>query len=101
MIKHIKNQESLAKEKTPQEKQEEKKEKEKNDQYWGYAIVDNSMEKISGFLVEPPGIFRGRGEHPLAGRLKTRIIPEHVTINIGKNDMVPKCPLIGHAWKKV
>jgi DNA topoisomerase-1 len=52
-------------------------------------------------MVEPPGIFRGRGEHPLSGIVKTRILPEHVTLNIGPDDAVPKCSLAGHSWKDV
>lgn len=52
-------------------------------------------------MVEPPGIFRGRGEHPFAGRLKSRIVPEFVKINIGENDLIPICPIPGHAWKSV
>jgi len=52
-------------------------------------------------MVEPPGVFRGRGEHPYAGTLKSRIMPEMVTINIGPDQPVPKCPIPGHAWKNV
>lgn len=52
-------------------------------------------------MVEPPGIFRGRGEHPLSGMIKSRILPEHVTINVGLDDPVPICPLPGHCWKDV
>ena len=51
--------------------------------------------------MEPPGIFRGRGEHPLAGRLKSRIVPEFVKINIGPNDPIPICHIPGHCWKEV
>lgn len=52
-------------------------------------------------MIEPPGIFRGRGEHPGAGRVKSRIVPEYVTINIGYDDPIPPCTVPGHAWKKV
>ena len=52
-------------------------------------------------MVEPPGIFRGRGDHPHAGKLKSRILPENVTINVGAHNMVPKCEVPGHAWKGV
>lgn len=33
--------------------------------------------------MEPPGLFRGRGDHPKMGKLKARIYPEDITINIG------------------
>ena len=52
-------------------------------------------------MVEPPGIFRGRGEHPHAGRIKSRIVPEFVTMNIGSDSPIPACPIAGHAWRKV
>lgn len=52
-------------------------------------------------MVEPPGIFRGRGEHPLAGKLKSRILPEYVTVNVGPDNMIPRCDVPGHAWKGV
>lgn len=51
--------------------------------------------------MEPPGIFRGRGLHPHAGRLKSRIVPEYVSINVGPEDPIPICPIVGHTWKKV
>ena len=69
--------------------------------FYKYCLIDGDLEKISNILVEPPGIFRGRGEHPLAGKLKSRIMPEHVQINIGPEDPIPACPLDGHSWKRV
>lgn len=33
--------------------------------------------------MEPPGLFRGRGEHPKMGLFKRRIYPRDITINIG------------------
>ena len=51
--------------------------------------------------MEAPGIFRGRGEHPHMGKLKTRIVPEFVTINVGQDAPIPACNVPGHAWKSV
>ena len=39
--------------------------------------------QVGNFRVEPPGLFRGRGEHPKMGKVKTRIYPRDITINIG------------------
>jgi len=47
------------------------------------CLWDGHVEKIANFAVEPPGIFRGRGEHPHAGRFKSRIVPEFVSLNLG------------------
>lgn len=35
-----------------------------------YAMVDGHKEKVGNFRVEPPGLFQGRGKHPLQGRVK-------------------------------
>jgi DNA topoisomerase-1 len=58
-------------------------------------------EKVSNFCIEPPGIFRGRGEHPHIGKCKSRIVPEFVSVNVGDDDVIPPCPIAGHAWKRV
>lgn len=39
--------------------------------------------QVGNFRVEPPGLFRGRGEHPKMGKFKRRIYPKDITINIG------------------
>ena len=43
-----------------------------------YALVDGHMEKVGNTMAEPPGLFRGRGKHPLMGKAKQRIMPEQV-----------------------
>ena len=43
--------------------------------------------QVGNFRVEPPGLFRGRGEHPKMGRIKRRIYPRDITINIGEPAM--------------
>jgi DNA topoisomerase-1 len=53
--------------------------------------------KVGNYRIEPPGLFRGRGQHPLTGTLKTRVLPEQVTLNIGENAMIPDPPA-GHKW---
>lgn len=56
------------------------------------------MEKVGNYKIETPGLFRGRGTHPKTGRIKKRIVPEDVIINIGEDCPLPKCPILGHAW---
>lgn len=34
------------------------------------CLLDGRKEKVGNFRVEPPGLFRGRGEHPKKGTLK-------------------------------
>jgi DNA topoisomerase-1 len=65
------------------------------------AIVDGRIEKVANFRVEPPGLFLGRGDHPLMGRLKRRIEPEDVTLNLGKGAPIPPCPSAGRRWGSI
>jgi len=64
------------------------------------AIVDGKPQPVGNYRVEPPGIFLGRGCNPKLGRIKRRIYPEDVTINIGKDEAAPPIPdhLKGHKW---
>jgi DNA topoisomerase-1 len=84
-----------------EERKKELEEKQKADGFYKYCLIDGELEKVSNCLVEPPGIFRGRGEHPHAGRFKYRIVPEMVTLNLGLDDPIPVCPIPGHSWKRV
>lgn len=65
-----------------------------------YCLWDGRKQKVGNFRVEPPSLFRGRGEHPKTGMVKKRVAPEQITINIGKEATVPKPPE-GHKWKEV
>ena len=66
-----------------EEKKQEAEEKLQKEKLLKYCLYDGKLEKVSNYMVEPPGIFRGRGEHPQAGKLKGRIVPEYVQINVG------------------
>lgn len=55
---------------TKEEKLEEKKANEALLEKYGYCLLDGKKEKIGNFRIEPPGLFRGRGEHPKMGCLK-------------------------------
>lgn len=71
------------------------------EEYFAFALIDGQLERLDGCQIEPPGLFRGRGEHPLAGTFKRRIQPEEVTVNCGPYDPIPKCNVPGHSWKAV
>lgn len=51
--------------------------------------------QVGNFRVEPPGLFRGRGEHPKMGTCKRRVYPRDITINIGRDALVPEHPYPG------
>jgi DNA topoisomerase I len=59
-------------------------------QRYGKAILDGKEVDVANYMAEPPGIFIGRGEHPLRGRWKPRISTKDVTLNLGKEANVPE-----------
>lgn len=85
---------------TKEQKQELKQENEKILEEYGYCLMDGHKQRVGNFKIEPPGLFRGRGDHPKMGKLKKRIRPEDIIINIGKDAKVPEAPE-GHKWQKV
>lgn len=56
-----------------------------------YCLIDGIKNKVGNCRVEPPGLFRGRGEHPKQGKLKERIMPEAVTLNTDPDLPPPIC----------
>ncbi|GAA6004245.1 DNA topoisomerase 1 [Rhodotorula paludigena] len=85
---------------TAAQKKAAKAEKDEFEEKYKTCLLDGRKEKVGNFRIEPPGLFRGRGEHPKTGMLKTRVRPEQITINIGKGVPVPQPPK-GHKWKSV
>ena len=70
--------------------------REKLVQKYGIAIMDGKEVDVANYMAEPPGIFIGRGEHPLRGRWKPRVTAKDVTLNLGKEAKVPE-----GAWGKI
>ncbi|KAL2064779.1 hypothetical protein VTL71DRAFT_3918 [Oculimacula yallundae] len=82
------------------EKKAEKAEKDLAEAAYTQCIWDGRKEQVGNFRVEPPGLFRGRGAHPKTGKVKRRVLPNQITINIGKEATVPTPPE-GHKWGKI
>ncbi|HKG42306.1 MAG TPA: DNA topoisomerase I [Nitrososphaeraceae archaeon] len=73
-----------------------KEERERLKAIYGKAIVDGLEVEIANWLVEPPGLFMGRGQHPLRGKWKPRVKPQDVILNLGEKAPVPE-----GAWKDI
>ena len=73
---------------TKEEKKEQaKKRKELREELktkYGIAIMDGKEVEVGNYMAEPPGIFIGRGEHPLRGKWKLRVTAKDVTLNMDK-----------------
>ena len=75
---------------------EKKLEKEKLKSIYATAKIDGIEVDVANWLVEPPGIFMGRGLHPLRGRWKPRVSAKDVILNLGEDASVPEGP-----WKAI
>jgi len=64
--------------------------REKLKERFGIAIMDGEKVEVGNYMAEPPGIFIGRGEHPLRGKWKPRVTTKDVTLNLGKESKVPE-----------
>lgn len=102
ILEHLKADKERKKAMTKEEKAAEKAAKAEIEKKYGWATIDNHQEKIGNFRVEIPGLFMGRGDHPKAGKIKKRTVPEDVILNIAKD--APKIPVPdflaeqGHKW---
>jgi DNA topoisomerase-1 len=75
-------------------KEEKLKIKEQKDnliKHYKIAIVNDKEQSVGNFMIEPPGIFIGRGCHPKLGTIKKRILPKDIIINISKEtkELIP------------
>ncbi len=101
----IKNYLLMEKEKksliTKEEKEAIKKKQDEIDEPYKYCIIDGVQQQVGNFKIEPPGIFLGRGTHPKLGKIKKRIMPEDVTINLSKDAPIPEPNIPGHKWGEI
>jgi len=81
--------ESMTKEEKKALAVERKKIREEMKVSYGKAIMDGKEVDIANYMAEPPGIFMGRGEHPMRGRFKPRVTTKSVTLNLGKEAKIP------------
>lgn len=96
--KHLEEQKIIRKAISDQERKANKDDRNKAMFKFGFAQVDGHIEKVGNYNMEPPGAFRGRGEHPKMGKLKSRVAPEQVSLNLSECAAVPRCNVPGHAW---
>lgn len=78
---------------------ERKREREALKAKFGEAVVDDIPVEIGAYLVEPPGIFMGRGAHPMRGSWKERVHSTDVVLNLDEEAPIPAAP---HGeWKQI
>lgn len=73
-------------------KEERRCQAEKLKEIYGFAYIDGKKQPLGNFIVEPPGIYIGRGNSPLIGLWKYRTEPEDVVLNyVGPNPPETRC----------
>jgi DNA topoisomerase-1 len=103
ILKHLLEHKEKKKNMSKEEKQKEKEKKDKFEEKFKVAYVDGKEQATGNFRIEPPGIFLGRGCHPKAGKIKKRVYPEDITINIDTKSTIPALPKFysDHKWGKI
>ncbi|TFK44734.1 hypothetical protein BDQ12DRAFT_673477 [Crucibulum laeve] len=100
MFEYFEGEKAKKKAMSTEEKKAAKKAKDELEAKYTTCLLDGRKEKVGNFRVEPPGLFRGRGDHPKKGALKFRVRPEDITINIGSTAPIP-IPNMPGKWKAV
>src|SRR6266478_9434373 len=70
MFEYFEEEKAKKKALSSAEKKELKKQKDEMEAKYVTCTLDGRKEKVGNFRVEPPGLFRGRGEQPKKGALK-------------------------------
>ena len=63
---------------------------------YGFATADGERIELGNYLVEPSGIFMGRGKHPMRGRWKEGAQKSDVVLNLS-----PDAPRPEGNWKEI
>jgi DNA topoisomerase-1 len=90
---------NMSKEEKKQLAAERKKIREERKGRYGWATVDGARMEIASYIVEPPGIFMGRGKHPDRGKWKPAIETKDVTLNLSPNAATPPGEWAGREWR--
>lgn len=85
---------------TSEEKEKIKNKIKKAEEPYKYCIIDGVQQNVGNYKIDPPSIFIGRGSHPKTGKIKPRVYPEDVTLNLDKEAKIPDT-LDGHKWGSI
>lgn len=74
MFEYFEAEKAKKKALTAADKKKLKEEKTALEEKYTTCLLDGRKEKVGNFRIEPPGLFRGRGEHPRKGSLKVCLL---------------------------
>jgi len=85
---------------SPEEKKElaawRKAKREELKETYGHAMADGQRIELANYIVEPSGIFMGRGKHPRRGKWKEGASQSDITLNLS-----PDAPKPAGEWKEI
>jgi len=88
---------------TPEERKAQaaarKAQREKLRENYGFALVNRERTELGTYLVEPSGIFMGRGKHPLRGRWKEGAQPSDILLNLSPDAPRPPGDWMAIVWQ--
>ena len=90
---------ALTKEERKAQAAERKVQREALREQYGYAIANGERVELGGYVVEPSGIFMGRGEHPLRGRWKEGATQRDITLNMSPSAPTPPGDWLESVWQ--
>jgi DNA topoisomerase-1 len=89
-VKTIEQDRMTKKDLSKEERALKKEAREKLKEKYGFALMDGKAVPIANWAVEPPGLFIGRGNHPLRGRWKPPISESDIVLNLDKGAPIPQ-----------
>ncbi len=98
---YLDNEKEKKKNLTKEQKEQIKNKQNEIEEPYTFCIIDGSQQKVGNYKIEPPGIFIGRGSHPKIGKIKKRIQPEDVTLNLDKDAPKPIPNVSNHKWGEI
>jgi DNA topoisomerase I len=87
---------------TPEERKaraaQRKAEREELKEKYGHATLNGERVELGNYMVEPSGIFMGRGKHPLRGKWKDGAGQSDITLNLSPDAPRPVGEWAGIVW---
>lgn len=68
-------------------------------EWFGHAVVNGERVELANYIVEPSGIFMGRGKHPLRGRWKEGARQQDITLNLSPDAPRPEGDWAEIVWQ--
>lgn len=99
LVAHLTMLSEKKKARSAKQKAKEKQLREDLKNKYQYFTMNGRQEQINNFMVEPPGLYMGRGDNKNIGKIKARIEPKDVILNCSANCR-PKAPPGTH-WKAI